>query len=121
MDRAPQELLFKRSRKEMREQEVHNFLGYLLAALGRSRALWLRMAAFPPVERWRLPGEAPVVSSVVKSGVSYIFLFFFKDCIYLFLEIRGGRERNIDVREKHPLVASCTCIWGLNPQLRQVC
>ena len=36
---------------------------------------------------------------------------FFKDFIYLFLEGRGRekeRERNIDVREKHPFIASCT-------------
>ena len=27
------------------------------------------------------------------------------------------RERNIDVREKHPLVAPCTCSdWESNPQ-----
>ena len=39
------------------------------------------------------------------------WVFFFLDFIYLFLE-RGKRrekvrERNIDVQEKHPLVASC--------------
>ena len=33
--------------------------------------------------------------------------FFFKDFIYLFLERRGRREKNIDVWDKHPSVASC--------------
>ena len=39
--------------------------------------------------------------------------FFLKDFIYLFLDRREGgqkqRERNMDVREKHQSVASCTC------------
>ena len=49
---------------------------------------------------------------------------FFKDFIYLFLERGEGkkeRERNISVREKHPLVASHkhpNC--GRNPQPRHV-
>ena len=42
----------------------------------------------------------------------------------IFSERREGRERkgeNIDVREKHQLVASCTHPnWGLNPQPRHV-
>ena len=43
-------------------------------------------------------------------SVVFYFTLFFKDFIYLFLqrgEERGKeRERNIDVREKHRLVAS---------------
>ena len=39
-----------------------------------------------------------------------MYVCIYKDFIYLFLERREGREkereRNIDVREKHPLVAS---------------
>ena len=48
---------------------------------------------------------------------------FFKDFIYLCLE-RGRekeRERNITVREKHPLVVSHTCPnQELNPQPRHI-
>ena len=45
----------------------------------------------------------------------------FKEFIYLFLERGEGRqkerERDIDVRERHPSVASGRCpSWGPNPQ-----
>ena len=46
-----------------------------------------------------------------KNATDFKLFNYFKDIIYLFLA-RGqgrekGRERNIDVREKHQLVASC--------------
>ena len=55
----------------------------------------------------------------------FYFGILFKDVIYLFLERGEGRkkerERNIDVREKHLLVASLTCPdVGPNPKLRHV-
>ena len=52
------------------------------------------------------------------SFLSFSFLFFFLSfSLKLILEREEGRDkerkRNIDVREKHPLVASCMCFgWG---------
>ena len=54
------------------------------------------------------------------------FFFILEHFIYLFfLAEEGGREeereRNIDMREKYPPAASCTCHdWGLYPQPRHV-
>ena len=42
--------------------------------------------------------------SSLKTQVLKFLLFFFKDFIYIFLE--RGKERNINVQEKHNLVAS---------------
>ena len=60
------------------------------------------------------------------SGVVYEdFLLFFKYLIYLLIYLfyvifseGGGRGKNISVREKHPLVASCN--RGPGPQPRHV-
>ena len=54
---------------------------------------------------------------------------FFRDYLFIYLfilkieEVGGerGKERNINVREKHQFVASCMHPdWGLNPKPRYV-
>ena len=55
------------------------------------------------------------------SGTNQAFTFFapYLRISLLILEGKKGRERNIDVKEKQWLLASCTCpSWGLNRQPR---
>ena len=52
----------------------------------------------------------------------YLFIYSFIHSLTkdMFIDERE-KERNISVREKHQLVASCTCLdWELNPQPRYV-
>ena len=78
----------------------------------------------------RVPNLQPTSSWHYQTSLIYAnlkgikwYLFCFNDFIYLFLERGEGREkereRNIDVPEKHRLVAS-HMPWGPGPQPRHV-
>ena len=75
-----------------------------------------------------LQGKENQCKHLRQTGFALIYLFIYKDFIYLFLERRKGREkereRNIDVGKKHHSVASRMCLdrgpEPTNPQPRHM-
>ena len=67
-----------------------------------------------------------VCNSSMSKKSMYLFFFLTQGHIFIVLlekegEVEREKERNIDGKEKHQLVASLMCPdWGLNPQPRHV-
>ena len=105
----------------------------------RNINMWLPLAhpllgTWPATQACALTGNLssdplvhrPVLNLLSYTCQGYLFIYFFSFKFpLLILEREEGREkereRNIDVREKHQLVAPCTHPdWGPNPQPRHV-
>ena len=88
------------------------------------RSAKVRLLGVSPKVSWIFSGlEGECLTAPTRSGPGSHFSF--KDFTYLFLERGEGREKeretNINVWEKHQLVASCTHPdWGPGPQPRHV-